>query len=296
MVIIGGSNPAYLNEGAEFINQGLVEVTGVSGLDFYEGGAGDIFDNLGTFEFAIDSQVYSDGCCGGRGNQAFNNQGLVWKSAGTNTTTISVPFNNLGGTIQVDDGLLSLSDGGSSSNATFALAAEAALDLTGGSNPQWSGQLTGSGAGQVLLSSGNIFPNPALTLAFTNNLFVWGGGTFYNGTVTNAGIVVIAGGGPAYLNEGATFINQSLVQVSGINGLDFSQSGPGDIFNNLPEAFLSSLPTAPFTVTVVAAGAEIRLSTTRDWSGKAAAPTRQPSRCHSITLMARLGWIAGRCR
>jgi hypothetical protein len=234
MVIIGGSNPAYLNEGAEFINQGLVEVTGVSGLDFYEGGAGDIFDNLGTFEFAIDSQVYSDGCCGGRGNQAFNNQGLVWKSAGTNTTTISVPFNNLGGTIQVDDGLLSLSDGGSSSNATFALAAEAALDLTGGSNPQWSGQLTGSGAGQVLLSSGNIFPNPALTLAFTNNLFVWGGGTFYNGTVTNAGIVVIAGGGPAYLNEGATFINQSLVQVSGINGLDFSQSGPGDIFNNLP--------------------------------------------------------------
>jgi hypothetical protein len=68
---------------------------------------------------------------------------------------------------------------GVNSNGTFTVSLGATLDPTGGSgNPLWSGQMTGGGQGQVLFSSGNIYPNPALTLAFTNALFQWGGGTF----------------------------------------------------------------------------------------------------------------------
>jgi hypothetical protein len=235
-VIIGGSSPAYLNEGAVFVNQGIVQVTGLSGLDLSQSGPGDIFDNLpgGTFEFTTDSRIYSDGCCAGPGAQAFNNQGLFWKSGGTNSTAITVPFNNLNGVIRVDTGLLSLADGGSSSNGIFIVAAGATLDPTGNTSPRWSGQLTGGGQGQVLFSSGSIYPSPALTLAFTNDLFQWGGGTFWAGVVTNTGIVIIGGSSPAYLNEGAVFVNQGLVQVTGGGGLDLSQSGPGDIFDNLP--------------------------------------------------------------
>jgi len=237
-VVIAGTSPAYLNEGNVFFNQGSVKVTGPGGLDFYQSGGGDIFNNLpgGKFEFTTDSSVYGSGCCGGPSDQAFNNQGLVWKSGGTNTTSISVEFNNMAGVIEVDSGTLSLANSGANSDGTLIVAAGATLDLTGGASPSWSGQMTGHGLGQVLLTSGNIVPDPSLTLAFTSSLFHWGGGTFYTGTVTNISAVIINGASPAYLNEGSVFVNQGLVQVDGANGLDFYQSGSGDKFTNMPEA------------------------------------------------------------
>ena len=53
----------------------------------------------------------------------------VWsQAAGTNDSSISVTFNNLGGSIEVDTGTLTLANSGTSLNGTFIVAAGAALD------------------------------------------------------------------------------------------------------------------------------------------------------------------------
>ena len=144
----------------------------------------------------------------------FSNYGLLRKSSGTNSV-ISAPFNNLNGSIEVDNGTLSLTYGGSSSNGTFNVAAGATLDLTGGSGPTWTGMMTGSGAGTVSLNSGSIAANPNLTLNLPGGLFQWTGGAF-TGTVTNIATVTIAGTNSETVGGGwgsqGVFYNQGLVR------------------------------------------------------------------------------------
>ena len=135
------------------------------------------------------------GCCNG---PVFNNYGLVRKSRGAGTSSIgamagdpNLPFNNLGGTVAVDNGTLVLNGGGSSAGGTFSVAAGAVLDVTGGSGVTWSGLMTGSGAGQVQFNGGYINAS-ALTVNFPDGLFQWNGG-LWEGTVTNLGVVTISG-------------------------------------------------------------------------------------------------------
>jgi hypothetical protein len=235
VVVMEGATGGTLALSATFINQGLVEAVGLGGLDFNENySAANTFDNLakGVFEFATDSGMIADGCCGLQ-SQNFNNQGLVWKSGGSNASVISIPFNNLGGALEVDQGQLVLSGGGSSSTGTFTVASGATLDLTGGNTVNWAGTMSGSGAGQVLLGSGTITPN-GLTLAFTNGLFQWGGGFFSAGTVTNSGVVVMEGATAGTLELSATFVNQGLVQATGAGGLVFNENySANNTFSNL---------------------------------------------------------------
>ena len=101
-VTVGGSQ---LNDSTYFYNLGLVETTNTAGFNMsspsYETSR---FENLsqGIYQFASDSGIT------GVGGTAFDNWGLVRKSAGTGNSLISVPFNNYGGSIEVDSGQLSL--------------------------------------------------------------------------------------------------------------------------------------------------------------------------------------------
>jgi hypothetical protein len=75
------------------------------------GSSANNFNNLAgaIFQFTGDGSVYVDGCCSEPQN--FNNQGLVWKSGGSNTASISAVFNDQNGVLRADSGTLSLSGG-----------------------------------------------------------------------------------------------------------------------------------------------------------------------------------------
>jgi hypothetical protein len=136
----------------------------------------------------------------------------------------------------VDSGQLILNAGGSSTGGFFYVAAGAVLDLTGGSNPGWQGLMTGTGAGQVLLTAGTISASPALTLGFTNTMFHWNGGTFA-GVVTNTGIVVFGSSSDNVLANQSQFYNAGTVQHVGSGRLGFNGFGGGTTaFRNLPGA------------------------------------------------------------
>jgi hypothetical protein len=215
-----------------FVNQGLVQQAGAGGLLLGGAYASPVLNNTasGTYKFLTDSGIANSG----QSESApwFQNQGLVWKSGGVNVSLISIPFNNLGGSVQVDSGTLRLSAGGNSSNGTFIVAGGATLDLTGGNSPSWSGTLGGSGAGQVSLSSGTLNASPAMILNFPSNVFQWSGGAL-SGPVTNTGVVNVSGTNHSYLTGGNTvFVNQGMVQQMGAGGLLLGNAFASPVLNN----------------------------------------------------------------
>ena len=233
-VVLSGPNYSTLaSSGSQFINAGLFKHEGAGGLALDRSGSGTIFDNLstGTYEFFTDSAIFPINCCG---VYQFDNQGLLWKSGGTNISNVEVTYNNQGGRIRVDSGEIVLSAGGSSSNGTFNVASSAILDLTGGSSPTWAGLLTGSGGGQVLLGTGTIHANPSLALAFVDLTFQWSGGNL-SGTITNDGVVVLSGASDsALVGSGSRFFNAGTVKHEGSGRLSLDRSGSGTAFENLP--------------------------------------------------------------
>jgi hypothetical protein len=247
-LILDGSSASLIAEESTLFNTGLVEEQSSGGLGFdgYGGGT-TAFYNLagGTYQFLTNSTIFINSCCS---VYFFENQGLLWQNSGTNATTISVDMNNLGGTIEVDEGKLVLDSQGRSSNGTFNVASGAALDLTGGNGNVWAGLISGSGGGQVLLSSGTISAIPNLTLDFTNGLFNWDGGTFA-GLITNAGTVVLGGPSPSILADQSIFVNEGQVQEETGGGLGLAGYGGGERrrFTICPARRISFSPTVPFS-------------------------------------------------
>src|ERR1019366_242273 len=199
-----GTNTSLLTGGnTTFFNQGTVQQTG-SGTFLVGGFNQNVYFNNepgAIYQFAADNVIGNE--YPGNSSPVFTNQGLVWKSGGTNYSAIGITFNNQGGMVKVDSGTLYLNGGGTSSNGVFNVASGAVLDLTGGSGPTWSGRLTGSGSGTLSLADGSITANPSLTLDFTNNLFQWDGGTL-QGVITNSGIVTISSTNSSLLTGGNT--------------------------------------------------------------------------------------------
>lgn len=223
IVTVSGTNLSSLTgANTTFVNEGIVQQTGSGGTLMGAFGANVYFDNEAgsTYQLAGDNSIGFGNNAGGQTSASvpFSNFGLVWKSAGTNTSAISTAFNNQGGTVEVDSGTVSLNGGGSSSNGVFKVASGAALDLTGGTSPTWAGEITGSGFGQVLLDSGTLFASPSFTLAFTNHLFQWDGGTL-QGLITNLGVVTVSGTNVSTLTgANTTFVNLGTVTQIGSGG------------------------------------------------------------------------------
>ncbi|MGH7971399.1 MAG: hypothetical protein ACREIC_21990, partial [Limisphaerales bacterium] len=147
---------------------------------------------------------------------------------GSGTTAISATFNNLGGTVEVDSGQLVLANSGVSSNGIFAVAPGASVDLSGGSQPSWTGRLTGSGGGQIILSSGGLTA-AGLTLDCSAGMFQWTGGGI-NGSLTNANELDFAGG---TLTGG--LINLGLFRHLGAGVFTLTSAGAGSQFYNFGE-------------------------------------------------------------
>ena len=101
---------------------------------------------------------------GGGGAPLFTNYGTLRKSAGTRNSVVpkEMVLANIGGTIAVDTGTLSLGPGltsrfGSGDGGKFEVAAGATLQLNDGtSDAVYNGQYTASGAGTILLAGGSI--------------------------------------------------------------------------------------------------------------------------------------------
>jgi hypothetical protein len=241
LVTISGTNASTLTGGnTTFVNQGTVRQVGSGGSLMGTYGGNIYFDNEpgALYQFTSDSSIVFGLNFYGQGSASapFSNSGLVWKSGGTNTSAISVFFDNEGGTVQVDSGTLVLNGGGASSNGTFDVASGAVLDVTGGSSPTWAGEMTGSGSGQVWLDAGTLFAIPSVVLAFPPNLFQWNGASL-QGTITNTGTVTISGTNVGTLTGGnTTFVNQGTVQQTGTGGALWGTFGGNVYFNNEPGA------------------------------------------------------------
>jgi hypothetical protein len=221
----GPSSLATQGTNGEFV--GTNNLNGIGGVLYNQGTIFQtdtgllIIGNETTFENQANAtyNLQTDGSVAGSGYSYFNNSGLFYKSGGTGASTISVPFNNVGGSIQVDSGTLSLAGSGISTSGTFIVATNAVLDLTGGSGQTWAGVVGGSGAGAVSFNSGSVNASPSLTLNLPDGLFQWTGGALWGITV-NSNAVTVAG--TVYLN--GEIYNDGLVHHTNDGTMNFGNN------------------------------------------------------------------------
>jgi hypothetical protein len=157
-----------------------------------------------SFVFAVDAILGN-----GDTNGSLINQGTIRKSGGTGVSTIShIGLDSTGSWI-ADQGTLRIgSSTGVIDGGIFEVNAGAIIDMTGGTNVQYTGTLSGSGAGELRLASGVMVAEGGglgLTLNFPVGLFKWSGGTIntsglnvnMNNRVMMTGVdnVLITGGG-----------------------------------------------------------------------------------------------------
>ena len=201
-------------------NTGTIVQQGAGSLEMYDN---TILSNQGTYQFAADSNILY----GIAAPNSFVNTatGIVKKTASTGTSSIEVPFDNQGGTVDAESGTLNSTDGGTNTGGTYIANGTGVVDLTGGKSPTFTGTYTGSGTGRVQLASGTLaIGTGGATFNFPSGLFVFSGGTL-SGTLTNAstGFITVSGG-----TLGGTLNNQgTIIQPSGILTLNGSLSNAG---------------------------------------------------------------------
>jgi hypothetical protein len=197
--------------------------------------AGSTFNNLPSGLFELQGDVGMTGVGGGGPAPAFNNSGILRKSAGNGISQIAPNFNLLGGTVDVQRGTLALTGSGTSSNGTFTVRAGATLDLIGtNQSPVFSGTFMGSGAGTVLLSRGSLQPGPSgVAFNVTGSLLQWTGGQISGGynanRFTNAGTMTLSGSGGVGVS--GLLNNAGTMAQTGSGGVNLPY---GSTFNNLP--------------------------------------------------------------
>jgi hypothetical protein len=195
------------NLGGTLVNRGTIVQEG--GSNFQLADNVQIANQAGaTYDFVSDGNII-----GGQADAhlVMSNAGTVEKTGGTGTSSITVAFSNLNGTLAADSGTLQLASGylgGASTGGTFDAAKGAVLDLTGG------GGALSTNTGVVRVQSGTLqFPNglplngaAALTGSAGGTLSVRGdvlGNTTRAGYFAPLNTVVLAGtlAGPAQLLE-----------------------------------------------------------------------------------------------
>src|SRR5262249_53687622 len=145
----------------------------------------------------------------------FTNAGTVRKSAGTGTTRLAVAMNNAGG-VEVNAGILSVSNG--SSSGSFAVAAGATLQFLSGTYALTASSDV-SGDGRVR------FGGPSgVTLAGSYNVadtVIEGGTASFDGDASTGSLTVDAG---TFTGAGRFSVNGLLTWSSGL------MSGTGTTF------------------------------------------------------------------
>ncbi len=226
VINIQATNGPQVGGAGIFINQGTMENLDTNALFINGIFTTFINDTSGIYDLAADGGIFGEG--------TFYNYGLLRKSGGTNTSTISILLDNRGGTIDVESGNLVLAGSDRiSSNGVLHVSANATLDLTGGRNVTWAGTLTGTGAGQVLLSSGRIeVDDSGVAFNLAGSLFLWTGGSIDLGgtSATNLGVINLKGGNAPQVLGAGVFYNAGLMANLDTNGLAIASFG-GNIIN-----------------------------------------------------------------
>lgn len=178
-----------------------------------------------TFAFGNDSGITS----GPNGGGTVINNGTLRKTAGSGTSVIATVLTQAAN-ITVDVGTVQLATtGGVVNGGAFNVAAGAVLALTNGtSTTTMAGTFTGSGAGQVRLTGGQIVAaggGGGVTFNFPSGLFRWSGGTINTNTldVTIQGNATLAGAVDLNLNGGGSLIVKGSVIHTTTANLIFSQ-------------------------------------------------------------------------
>jgi hypothetical protein len=183
----------------------------------------------GTTLTATNIVLQSDVSISGAGTLA---AAALTKATGTGISLISPTLSLSNSVVSAMSGTLELNGG--SGSGTLGGSTGAVIDLTGGQSATWSGKLLSAGAGTVRLNSGLLDASPALTLALTNPVLSWSGGSI-SGVLTNVGVVSVTASGSVLVNGDSTFYNAGSVQALGSQGvgLAVASSGTGAVFDNL---------------------------------------------------------------
>ena len=222
------SGNGYVNNA--LINQGAIVQYGLSNLTVTLAAE---LRNQGSYTFQGDGSISGGNIQGTVGILTNSGSGTITKAAGTGTSTISCPWANTGGTIDVQSGTISLATpsgvfhtpvANTSTGGTFDVAAGAVLDLTGGATVGlYTGTYTGSGDGTISLNSGTLVIGQGVaTFDFPDGLFQWSGGTIDvdNGSLTNAGSLTITGDGTGNATQeelySANYVNNTLINQGAI--------------------------------------------------------------------------------
>jgi len=175
-----------------------------------------------TFAVQCDQPIYTSGTPG-----AFNNAGTFTKSSTSGMTTVygGVLFNN-SGSVQINNGSLTL-DGGGTSSGTFTVAASSGLSFTGGTHSLTSTTTGISGAGTVGFTGGttnvscpyNIAGGTSVSTGVVN--FLGSANVTATGTFSMSGGTANFGTGRAIplpiLNfSGGTLTGSDTLNVSGL--------------------------------------------------------------------------------
>jgi hypothetical protein len=205
-----------LNTGT-IVDNGTVGDNGSSGS--WQIGGGTSLYNLANGVVNMASSEAIDGA-----GVIYNDMNARFEGSSASGTSVNIPFNNQGGTIEVDAGSLTLAGGGTDTGETFNVASGATLDLTGGSSRTFYGSFSSTGDGTVSLASGTLMiSSGGATFNFPAGTFQWSGGSIVGTgpinpvTLTNTGAITVAGNGIKSLG--------SDVIGSGVPGVTLNNSG-----------------------------------------------------------------------
>jgi len=205
-------------------------------------GGGSVINNNGTWDSRTDDVAIVNYYGGAT---TFNNTGTFKKSAGTGTTTLSVPFVNTG-SVDVQTGTLLLYGG--SSTTGFIVSGAAATLLFGSGTFDLNAGTTFSGPGTVLVNTnGTVNVNTAISIPAATTLTLVAGilggtgtltidGTFNwtGGRMSDAGVTTVNGpfnlSGLDELNI-RTLNNNSTVVWTAANNFGV-RTGGGSVINN----------------------------------------------------------------
>ncbi len=208
------------------INQGTLDVTGTGDIGVSSAGA---FTNdaAGVIDFQADASFIDLG-----GNTAFVNMGTIEKTGGTGLSSIDFDGYEAGTSTRVDaqTGTIDYPSGFAFVGTTFQASAGATISLDStGDGFGFSGTINGSGAGNLIFTTGTIVPYnqngpaPSAAFNFSSGFALVTGGSFnlnpQDGTVaeiTNNGFLEFAG---SAAHPGIGFINNGTIDVTGIGDL-----------------------------------------------------------------------------
>ncbi|HEY1685428.1 MAG TPA: RHS repeat-associated core domain-containing protein [Tepidisphaeraceae bacterium] len=167
----------------------------------------------------------------GIGGYFINNGTLNWAAGGASTVSINIELENVGGTINLTSGDVTIVGTAAFQNGQINVTTGATLDINNGTpanqyntNITFAGTITGSGGGTIALDSGSFYaqaPNEVAsdgTLDFPQGMVQVGNVYFGQGggTLTNSGYLSFVGTtfGEATLTNTGTIINTGTGSLS----------------------------------------------------------------------------------